>query len=340
MVHRPCSGLDSAPTVAQTPGPYSPGAVLVVEDDEPHLQLLVEWLVRAGYEVRRATDGEAALADLDRHPPDLVMLDAHLDGITGFELCRRIKSQSSTRLTPVIMVTGLRTRGHRIEGLDAGADDFLATPFDPGEVRARVRSLIRLKRFTDDLESAEAVIMSLALTVEARDAYTDGHCHRLSRYSTALGRAIGVGSEELEALSRGGYLHDVGKIGIPDSILLKPGLLTPPEFDVIRQHPIIGERLCGDLRALARVRPIVRHHHECLDGSGYPDGLRGDQIPLSAQIVSIADAYDAITTTRPYRVGAKPERAFEELTRDAERGTRRHDLVAAFIGLGEAGALA
>jgi putative two-component system response regulator len=313
--------------------------VLVVEDDEPNLQLLVGWLQRAGYAVRRATDGNAALSDLDRHPPDLVMLDAHLNGTDSVELCRRIKARPATRLTPVIMVTGMRARDRRIEGLDAGADDFLARPFDAGEVRARVRSLIRLKRFTDELESAEAVIMSLALTVEARDAYTEGHCQRLSRYATALGRAIGVPPEDLEALSRGGYLHDVGKIGIPDAILLKPGLLTPAEFEVIRQHPIIGERLCGDLRALSRVRPIVRHHHECLDGSGYPDGLKGDAIPLSAQIVSIVDAYDAITTTRPYRVASTPDRAFEELTRDATRGTRRGDLVSAFIALGEAGAL-
>jgi putative two-component system response regulator len=260
-------------------------------------------------------------------------------GIDGFEVCRRIKQNPATRLTPVVMVTGLDERKDRIDGINAGADDFIVKPFDSQELRARVQSLIKLKRYTDDLESAESVIMSLALTVEARDVYTEGHCKRLAAYATALGEALHLSAEDLAALHRGGYLHDVGKIGIPDAVLLKPSRLTPDEFALMKDHTVIGERLCGNLRSLGLVRGIVRHHHERLDGSGYPDGLRGDHVPLLAQIVGIADVYDAVTSTRPYRAAGPAERGYEELLGDVAAGARRCDLVEAFIALGRAGLL-
>jgi putative two-component system response regulator len=231
------------------------------------------------------------------------------------------------------MVTGLNSREHRIEGINAGADDFLGKPFDSGELRARVGSLLRLKRYTDDLESAESVILSLALTVEARDPYTEGHCQRLAEYASALGRALGLSNEEISALHRGGYLHDVGKIGIADAILQKPTPLSAAEYATMKAHTVIGDRLCGNLRSLALVRPIVRHHHELLNGAGYPDGLVGEQIPLLAQIVGVVDAYDAMTTSRPYRAALSVEAAYEELRRDVARGWRRRDLVEAFIAL-------
>jgi len=322
-----------------TPGPSARGAVLVVEDEAPNLTLLVRLLTVEGYDVRTAVDGESALAAIERDSPDIILLDVELPGVDGFEVCRRVKQAPATRLTPVVMITGLQAREHRIEAINAGADDCLAKPFDAEELRARVRSLVRLKRYTDDFESAEEVILSLALTIEARDPYTDGHRQRIANYASALGEDLSLANDDLAALNRGGYLHDIGKIAIPDAVLQKPAPLTEAEFDLMKQHTIIGERLCGNLRLLGPVRSIVRHHHERLDGTGYPDGLQGEHVPLLAQIVSIADVYDAITTTRPYRAALSPERAYEELRHDVNYGARRRDLVEAFIALGLSGRL-
>src|SRR5688572_28899620 len=204
--------------------------------------------------------------------PDLVLMDVLMPKLSGYEVCERIKRNPATRLTPVVLITALHERQHRIQGINAGADDFLTKPVDAHELKARARSLVRLKRYTDDLDSAESVIMSLALIVEARDAYTDGHCDRLSAYAVGVGRRIGLPEGDLAALRRGGLMHDVGKIGIPDAVLLKPSRLTPQEFEIVKQHTIIGERLCAGMRSLAPVRTIIRQHHERLDGSGYPDG--------------------------------------------------------------------
>jgi len=333
----PTPSLPAPPTPPRKPPPR--GTIVVVDDEQPTLTLLVRLLTMEGYQVHTAVDGTTGLALVEHQLPDVVLLDVRLPGIDGFEVCRRIKQNPETRLTPVVMITGLHAREHRIEAIHAGADEFLSKPFDFEELRARVRSLLRIKRYTDELESAESVILSLALTVEARDAYTEGHCHRLATYSTALGAALHLPDEDIAALHRGGYLHDVGKIGIPDAVLLKPGRLTPAEFELMKQHPVIGERLCGNLRSLGLVRSIVRHHHERLDGQGYPDGLSGDAVPILAQIVSIADAYDAITTTRPYRAAASPEHAYDELRADIAGGGRRAELVEAFIALGQAGKL-
>ena len=220
-----------------------------------------------------------------------------------------------------------------VSGIRAGADDFISKPFNAAELSARVRSLVRIKRYTDELDTAEAVILSLAMTVEARDRHTEGHCQRLAASATALGRHLGLDDEDLAALRRGGILHDLGKVGIPDAILLKNGPLTPSEYDVMKQHTIIGDRLCGELRTLSQVRPIVRHHHEHFDGSGYPDGLRGEEIPLLAQIVAIADVFDALTSVRPYKAALPPDRACAELVIEAKRGWHQRQLVDAFITL-------
>jgi putative two-component system response regulator len=319
---------------------HAAAAVLVVDDDAANVALIARMLRLDGYVVHTASDGEAALAALDRHAPDILLLDVQLPGLDGFEVCRRVKHRRETRLLPIVLVTGLHDRESRIKGINAGADDFLSKPFDAEELRARVRSLLRIQRYTHELESAESIILSLALTVEARDAYTNGHCERLARYAAALGRDIQLPEDDIAALHRGGYLHDVGKVGIPDAILQKSGKLSAAEYDVIKEHTTIGERLCGNLRSLDRVRPIVRHHHERLDGRGYPDRLHGDDVPLLAQVVSIADAYDAITTTRPYRRALPPEHAFAELRTDAAQGLRRPDLVEAFIALVRDGRLA
>lgn len=313
--------------------------ILIVEDDLANVNLLRRLLAPSGHAIATVFDGEAAIGSIVSSPPDLVLLDVQLPGIDGIGVCRHIKQTPATRLTPVVLITGMDAREHRLAGIRAGADDFVTKPFDAEQLQARVASLLRLKRYTDELETAEAVILSLALTVEARDAYTEGHCQRLAEYATVLGRAVGLGDDELAALHRGGYLHDVGKIAIPDAILQKPARLTGAEYQLMKQHTIIGERLCGELRTLALVSPIIRHHHERRDGTGYPDGLREDDIPLLAEIVAIVDTYDAITTTRPYRAARPPTVACEELRRDAANRVRDPKLVSLFIDLVIGGAL-
>jgi putative two-component system response regulator len=258
-------------------------------------------------------------------------MDVMMPHMDGFEACRAIKEDRSTRLIPVVLVTSLDDTTSRMRGIEAGADDFITKPFNAPELRARVRSLLRIKGYTDELDSAESVIVSLALTIEARDSTTDGHCQRLAQYAFALGRTLGLDEDDLSALARGGYLHDVGKIGIPDAVLLKRGPLTPDEYALIKQHTVVGERLCGELRSLRTVRPIVRHHHERLDGSGYPDGLCGDAIPLLAQIMGVVDVFDALTTDRPYRAALPVASAVAELRSEVARGWRRAGLVETFL---------
>lgn len=307
--------------------------MLVVDDEPGNVELLKSLLTREGYRVVTASNGEEALAMVASEHPDLVLMDVLMPKLSGYDVCQRIKRNPATRFTPVVLITAMHERARKIEGINAGADDFLTKPVDPHELNARARSLVRLKRYTDDLDSAESVIMSLALVIEARDAYTDGHCQRLAAYATALGKSLHLSDDDVAALFRGGYLHDVGKIGIPDEVLLKTGRLSDSEYRRIKDHPVIGDRLCGELRSLRQVRPIVRHHHERLDGTGYPDGLKGDAIPLLAQIMGIVDVYDAITTHRPYKAAATAEQAYAELMCEVAKGWRRKDLVEAFIAL-------
>lgn len=314
--------------------------VLVVDDTEEDQRLLSRLLSAEGYAVKTAGDGIECLAAVQDFRPDVVLLDVLMPRLNGFETCRRLKGDPATRLIPIVLVTTLDEREDKIQGLNAGADDFMSKPVNAHELRARLRSLVRLKRFTDDLDSAEAVILSIALTIEARDSSTTGHCERVAAYATALGVQLDLPGEDLTALHRGGYLHDIGKIAVPDAILLNQGRLTAAELVILRQHPVVGAQLCGELRTLRTVRPIVRSHHERVDGSGYPDGLKGDAIPLLAQVLSIADAFDAMTTARPYRGAMTAAAAVDALRDEAARGWRRGDLVAEFIGLADHGRLA
>jgi putative two-component system response regulator len=307
------------------------GYILIVDDTAASCRLLGALLAPDDYDVRTVDDGADALRLIRADPPDLILMDVMMPGINGFHACRAIKQDPSTWLIPVVLISALLSTANRLRGIEAGADDFITKPINGLELRARVRSLLRIKRHTDDLDSAQSVMVSLAMTIEARDRTTAGHCQRLAGYASALGLALGLDDDDTAALMRGGYLHDLGKVAIADAVLLKPGPLSADEFARMQQHAIVGDRLCGDLRSLDTVRPIVRHHHERLDGSGYPDGLRGDQTPLLAQIMGIVDVFDALTSERPYR-GALPfARAAEELRGEVARGWRRGDLVTAFL---------
>ena len=315
------------------------GKIVVADDNAPLLETLCATLKADGYDVHPAPDGDAAMSLVLSQSPDLVLTDINMPSLNGIELCRRLKEDAATRLIPVMLLTGLDGRNERLAGIDAGADDFLTKPVNNSELRARVRSLMRLKRFTDELDSAESIIMSLALTVEARDRYTGGHCERMAAYAATLGMHLGLTTDEVGALRRGGYLHDIGKVAIPDSVLQKAGPLTADEFEIVKQHTTIGDRLCGNLRLLRMVRPIVRCHHERADGSGYPDGLGGEDIPLLAQLMGVVDVYDALTTDRPYRPALSAAEACATLEQEADRGWRRADLVREFTTLCRTGVL-
>jgi putative two-component system response regulator len=308
-------------------------SILVADDDQTSARFLKRWLTKEGHDVAVVHSGDEALAACQSVPPDLVLIDLVMPHGRGFTVCRQLKAQSATRFIPVVIVTAQADRADRLRGIEAGCDDFLIKPFDSSELHARIQSLVRLKRYTDELESAEAVILGLGATIEARDPTTNGHCQRLAHYATKLGRSLGLDDSDLAALERGGFLHDIGKIAVPDRVLLKDGKLDPQESRVMRKHPIVGDSLCAGLRSLTKVRPIVRHHHERLDGSGYPDGLRNGEVPLLAQIISTVDVFDALTTERPYRAARPCGEAFQVLSDEASKGWRDRVLVDAFVGI-------
>ncbi len=296
------------------------GIILVADDNELNRELLSTLLSEEGYQVLLATDGQQALEQIGADSIDLAILDVVMPRKTGFDVCLAIKAKADTRLIPGLLVTGLNRDDDRIRGIMCGADDFLAKPVNKHELLARVHSLIRLKQFTDELDNAEAVLSSLALSIEAKDPYTEGHCDRLSKYSVAVAERLGLPEDLRVALRRGGLVHDIGKLAVPEHILLKPGPLTPDERKIMEQHTIAGERICAPLRSFRHVLPIIRHHHEKQDGSGYPDGLKGDQIPLTARILQVTDIYDALSTDRPYRKALPPEKAFAIMRDEVKRG--------------------
>lgn len=298
-----------------------PQPTLLVADDSPaNRELLASLLESQGYRVICAEDGEQALEVVAKQPIDLALVDVMMPRRNGFGVCLDLKTRPETRLIPVVLVTGLTATEDRIQGIECGADDFLNKPVNKEELLARVRSLLRLKQYTDELENAETVLFSLALGIEAKDPYTRGHCDRLSKYSVALADRLQLPDEQRVALRRGGVVHDIGKLAVPEHILLKPGPLTPEERKVMEQHPVAGERICGPLKSFRYVLPIIRHHHEKQNGSGYPDGLAKAQIPLTARILQTVDVYDALTTDRPYRRALAPAEAFRIMREEVRRG--------------------
>lgn len=314
-------------------------AVLVVDSQEVNRRVMRGMLKQEPYRILETGQAGDALSILERERVDLVILDLMMPGISGLELCRRIKSNRRTQLLPVLMLTSVQGIESEVAGLASGADEFLNRPLHPTVVRTRIRAMLRNKAAVDSLEEAETILFALAQAIEQRDSYTGGHCERLSHYAVELGSALGVPRPQLLALHRGGFLHDIGKISIPDAILFKPGRLTEEEWVLMRSHTTGGETICRPMKNLAPVLPVIRNHHERWDGSGYPDGLRGEDIPLLARILQIADIYDALTTDRPYKNALNTGEALGVLNAETRRGWRDPELTALFTELIERGML-
>jgi putative two-component system response regulator len=307
-------------------------ARLLVVDDNPDLTLVMrELLSSAGYDVITVSDATAALTEIKNQLPDLILSDVIMPGLSGFDLCRRLKEDPSTRLTPFVLMTGLGDRGDKLRAIESGADDLISKPVSSEELFARVKSLLKLKEFTDELETAESVLCTLGLSVESRDPYTEGHCERLARDAASLGQHLGLQEDSIVALRRGGYLHDLGKIAVPDEILKKGSDLTPAEWEIMKQHPATGEKICRPLRSLRLVLPIIRSHHEHSNGSGYPDALRGEDIPLLARVLQVVDVYDALRTARPYKPARTHEQAAVTMRTEAGGGLWDEEIVAEFF---------
>jgi putative two-component system response regulator len=307
--------------------------ILVVDDQAAIAGLMSQLLTMRGYEVVTATSAEEAEAEIRRQPPDLILSDVMMPGKSGYDLCRQLKEDPATRLIPFVLITGLSDSGDKVRGIDAGADDFLNKPVLAEELIARVRSLLRLKDFTDELETADSVLCTLGKIVEGRDPYTEGHCERLALHAPELGRQLGLDEDSIRALKRGGYLHDLGKIAVPDEILKKGTNLAPEEWVIMKLHPITGETICKPLKSLRLVLPIIRHHHEHSDGSGYPDGLRAEEIPLLPRILQVVDVYDALRTARPYKPALSHDQAAQTMHDEARRGLWDADLVAEYFSM-------
>ena len=317
----------------KVPPPKRASCILVVDDHVDNAALMAHLLRSRGYEVEIAHSAEEAQPLIESRTPDLILLDVVMPGRSGYDLCVDLKSKPDTRLIPVVMMTGLSDREDKIRGIEAGADDFLNKPLFPEELFARVKSLIKLKEYTDELEDAEDVLCTLGLSVEARDPYTEGHCERLAHLAYALGKQLGLDQDSLIALRRGGFLHDLGKITVPDEILKKGSDLTATEWEIMKQHPITGEMICRPLKSLRPVLPIIRSHHEHWNGSGYPDGLSGEHIPLLARILQTVDVYDALTTERPYKRALAHDEAARVMRLEAEAGLWDGSLVDEFLNV-------
>ncbi len=318
--------------VARPSGPH----MLVVDDDPQIRGMLARLLSRFGGSVIQAATADEGLEALRGAPPDLVLLDIHLPDRKGHDVLGEIRARADLRLVPVVILSGTATREDRLRAIREGATDFIAKPFDAEELTTRLQTLLQLKSFTDTLEEAEKVIVALAQTIDARDPYTAGHSERVSIYAGALGVQIGLPEPELSALRQGCLFHDLGKIAIRDEVLLKPGPLTPAEYEEMKRHPVLGRDLLQPMKTLARALPVVYHHHERFDGSGYPDGLKGESIPLIARAASIADVFDGMTTDRPYRDGLPGRDALDQLDGEARTGLWDRALVDVFRGVMEA----
>lgn len=319
------------PATTLMPVPESGQTILLLDSLEINRRVLRGMLRVDRYNLIEARNPLEALVILSRENVDLIVADLMLPEIGGLEFCRRVKGSAQTRLIPIVLLTSVQGLENEVASLESGADEFLLKPVQPAVLRSRVKTMLRAKRTTDSLEEAGTILFALAKAVESKDKVTGDHCQRLASLSVALGSTLGLAPPQLQALHQGGYLHDIGKIAVPDAVLFKNGPLTEDEWKVMRAHTIAGEQICRPMRSLAPVIPIIRSHHERWDGSGYPDGLMGDSIPLLARILQLADIYDALTSVRPYKRALTQEEAVEVLQQEVARGWRDPELVAVFL---------
>ena len=290
-------------------------AILLVDVASAGRDSWKSFLQSQNYEVFMAEDGESALQQCLRLQPDLVLLHDTLPDVDGFDLCRRMTGNPLNQQTPIVLIKPSSDPADAARGREAGAADFWGACGSLVEALSRMQSLLLLKTYID--EQAKSVMLSLARSIEARHPLMNGHSERMVNYATQLGRSLDLPEQDLQELRIACLLHDVGKVAVPDEILLKPGSLNAEETEIVRQHPAIGESICAPLKSLRRILPVIRHHHERMHGSGYPDGLRGPEFPLMARILQIADIYDALITDRPYRVALSSEDALKILNREA-----------------------
>ncbi|MBI5417128.1 response regulator [Candidatus Poribacteria bacterium] len=306
--------------------------ILIVDDEEMNIKLMEAILFDKGYALIIARDGQEALEKVYSESPDLILLDVRIPKINGLDVCQQLQGNDKTRFIPIIMISALDQIVDKVMGIDAGARRYMVKPIDKIELLAEIKHLIKEKHLNDHLESIENVIASLANNIEKRDAYTQGHTDRVANYAYDLAKQFHMPQEELDIIKTGGILHDIGKVGIPDAVLKKPGRLTDEEYNIIKEHPVKGYEICLSLKkTMVRVLPIIRHHHEKLDGSGYPDGLKGGQISIHARIMAIVDVYDAMTTDRPYRKGMTKEKAFQIMREEANKGWWDKEILEVFI---------
>lgn len=315
------------------PSPDSRPKVLVVDDNPTNVELISVQLRPFPYHIFKAFEGEEALEIVKKESPDLILLDLMMPRMSGYEVCKIIKNDPLTQFIPIIIVTALRELDDKIKAIELGADDFLMKPYNKLELTTRVKSLLKLKELHDDLDSSEAIVFTLAETLEAKDVYTRGHSERVARYSVLLGRQLGLGDAEIEDIRRGALLHDIGKVGIKEAILNKEAKLTPEEIAHIKTHPARGYEICKRLKSFKNLLPMIRSHHERIDGKGHPDGLKGEQIPAGARICSITDAFDAMTSNRPYRKGITPLQAADIFERELNSGQWDSYILKKFIEL-------
>lgn len=312
---------------------HEPYRILLV-DDEPGCRLLEkEILSGPDYILTEVKNGTEALETISKNNYDVVILDKDLPDMDGDQVCYVIRTTLKKPLLPIIIVTGCTGHDDVARSMDAGANDFIRKPHSVSELRARVNAAASHKRLTDQLDSAESILFALARMVEAKDGNTGDHCTRLMHISVVFGRELGLGETELLALRRAGVLHDIGKLGIPDKILLKKGPLDDGEWELMRQHSEIGFTLLWGLKSMNIVAPIVRYHHERWDGNGYPDGLIGDDIPYLARVFQIVDSYDAMANERPYKPAFSNTQIIEIFEEEMSKGWRDPELTTTFISL-------
>ena len=301
--------------------------ILIADDSVQDAQILQQLLIDNGFQPIYTCNGTDAIKIALEEHLDLILLDVDMPGENGYEVARQLKSNKTTRFVPIIMLTAISELDAKIEGLEAGVEDFLTKPYRPIELLTRIRSLLRVKSLNDQLDDAESIIFTLARMIEAKDSHTLGHADRVSRFAVALGKSLKCTPEELSTLDKGGVLHDIGKMAIPDPILMKPGVLNKEEFDIMKTHPLIGCSICERLRSAKDAIPIIRHHHERLDGTGYPDRLKKDDISLLVRIVNVVDIYDALTSRRSYKDAWSIDKAFKVMYEEVKKGWWDGDIV-------------